>query len=67
MRPLPCQLETVVSWLQHRANQSCVLTLSTSRNIDLSEIAQGVDFPDVKIVCTAGLPSTMVDVLQHAS
>ncbi|KAH9017400.1 P-loop containing nucleoside triphosphate hydrolase protein [Lactarius hengduanensis] len=26
----------------------------------------GVDFPDVKIVCTAGLPGTMVDVLQRA-
>ncbi|KAF8263753.1 hypothetical protein EI94DRAFT_1772849 [Lactarius quietus] len=25
----------------------------------------GVDFPDVKIVCTAGLPGTMVDILQR--
>ncbi|KAH8983561.1 hypothetical protein EDB86DRAFT_2811389, partial [Lactarius hatsudake] len=25
----------------------------------------GVDFPDVKVVCTAGLPGTMVDVMQH--
>ncbi|KAH8978068.1 P-loop containing nucleoside triphosphate hydrolase protein, partial [Lactarius hatsudake] len=25
----------------------------------------GVDFPDVKIVCTAGLPASMVDVLQR--
>ncbi|KAH9069630.1 P-loop containing nucleoside triphosphate hydrolase protein [Lactarius deliciosus] len=25
----------------------------------------GVDFPDVKIVCTAGLPGSMVDVLQR--
>ncbi|KAH9052274.1 P-loop containing nucleoside triphosphate hydrolase protein [Lactarius vividus] len=25
----------------------------------------GVDFPDIKIVCTAGLPASMVDVLQR--
>ncbi|KAN0128855.1 P-loop containing nucleoside triphosphate hydrolase protein [Lactarius tabidus] len=25
----------------------------------------GVDFPDVKIVCTVGLPGTMVDILQR--
>ncbi|KAH9009895.1 P-loop containing nucleoside triphosphate hydrolase protein [Lactarius hengduanensis] len=25
----------------------------------------GVDFPDVKIVCTAGLPANMVDILQR--
>jgi superfamily II DNA helicase RecQ len=27
---------------------------------------QGVDFPNVQIVCTAGLPSTIVDALQRA-
>ena len=27
---------------------------------------KGVDFPNVKIVCTAGLPSTIVDALQRA-
>ncbi|KAI9463684.1 P-loop containing nucleoside triphosphate hydrolase protein [Lactarius psammicola] len=25
----------------------------------------GVDFPDVKVVCTAGLPGTLVDILQR--
>ena len=27
---------------------------------------KSVDFPDVKIVCTVGLPGTAVDALQHA-
>ncbi|KAF8231700.1 hypothetical protein L208DRAFT_1275612, partial [Tricholoma matsutake] len=26
---------------------------------------KGVDFPDVEIVCNAGLPSSIVDVLQR--
>jgi superfamily II DNA or RNA helicase len=29
-------------------------------------LLQGVDFPDVKIVCIAGLPGTTVDTLQRA-
>ena len=29
-------------------------------------LLQGVDFPDVKIVCTAGLPGTTVNTLQCA-
>ncbi|KAF8273934.1 hypothetical protein EI94DRAFT_1563106 [Lactarius quietus] len=33
--------------------------------VAISGQSVGVDFPDVKIVCTAGLPSTMVDILQH--
>ncbi|KAF8275162.1 hypothetical protein EI94DRAFT_34751 [Lactarius quietus] len=35
-----------------------VLVATSGQSVD-------VDFPDVKIICTAGLPSTMVDVLQH--
>jgi superfamily II DNA or RNA helicase len=35
------------------------------RNYTQADIPQGVDFPDVKIVCTVGLPGTMVDILQH--
>ena len=31
-----------------------------------SQFLQGVDFPNVKIVCTVGLPGTLVDVLQRA-
>ncbi len=31
-----------------------------------SQILQGVDFPNVKIVCTVGLPGTLVDALQRA-
>lgn len=30
-----------------------------------SQISQGVDFPNVKIVATLGLPSTIVDALQR--
>ena len=29
-------------------------------------LIKGIDFPNVKIVCTAGLPSTIVDALQRA-
>jgi superfamily II DNA helicase RecQ len=32
----------------------------------LSKSFQGVDFPDVKIVCNAGLPTNVVDLLQRA-
>lgn len=36
------------------------------RFVNKSDGSQGVDFPDVKIVCTAGLPGTTVDTLQRA-
>jgi superfamily II DNA/RNA helicase len=28
-------------------------------------VTKGIDFPNVKVVCTAGLPSTIVDALQR--
>jgi superfamily II DNA or RNA helicase len=31
----------------------------------LSTFLKGVDFPNVKIVCTVGLPATIVDALQR--
>jgi hypothetical protein len=30
-----------------------------------ADVPQGVDFPDIKIICTSGLPGTMVDILQR--
>ncbi|KAF6744012.1 P-loop containing nucleoside triphosphate hydrolase protein, partial [Ephemerocybe angulata] len=39
---------------------NCRILVTTSCN------AVGVDFPNVKIVCNAGLPSTVVDTLQRA-
>ncbi|KAN0128820.1 P-loop containing nucleoside triphosphate hydrolase protein [Lactarius tabidus] len=37
----------------------CILIATLSQSV-------GVDFPDVKIVCTVGLPGMTVDTLQHA-
>jgi hypothetical protein len=49
------------------SGQSVVLSSHCDhRNYTQADIPQGVDFPDVKIVCTVGLPGTMVDILQHA-
>ncbi|KAJ3545917.1 hypothetical protein NMY22_g2258 [Coprinellus aureogranulatus] len=39
---------------------TCRILITTSCN------AVGVDFPNVKIVCNIGLPSTLVDILQRA-
>ena len=39
--------------------------LSVHLNQNKTDIIQDVNFPDVKIVCTAGLPGTMVDILQR--
>ncbi|KAF8264318.1 P-loop containing nucleoside triphosphate hydrolase protein [Lactarius quietus] len=41
----------------------CVLVATSGQSV--ADICQGVDFPDIKIVCMAGLPGSMVDILQH--
>jgi superfamily II DNA or RNA helicase len=50
-------------WWLPQANPLYVIDILYSRKLIFSK---GVDFPNVKIVCTAGLPSTIVDVLQRA-
>lgn len=64
-RPLQYWLECVVSCLQHWDSLLWVLVLLQSDSRPHLDASQGVDFLDVKIVCTASLPSTRVDVLQH--
>ena len=50
------------------SSQSVVRTTSlfSIELVNCSSNLQGVDFPDVKIVCTVGLPATTVDTLQRA-
>jgi superfamily II DNA helicase RecQ len=67
MRHLRHRLDAVAYWSQHRASLWSVIgfSLSEPNNRAQFDVFQGIDFPDVKIVCTAGLPSTIVNVLQR--